>query len=141
MRSAAAARSLTFQFRSFPFPIPSSNPQQGMPHKVYHGRTGVVWNVTKRSLGVEVNKQVGGRIIKKRIHVRVEHVVPSRCKEEFLARRVANDAAKAAAKASGQPAPARKRTVAGPRDGFTLTDVKPQTVTAIPYDIVKDAKI
>ena len=29
-----------------------------MPHKVYHGRTGVVWNVTKRSVGVEVNKQV-----------------------------------------------------------------------------------
>jgi hypothetical protein len=29
-----------------------------MPHKVYHGRTGVVWNVTKRALGVEVNKQV-----------------------------------------------------------------------------------
>ena len=112
-----------------------------MPHKVYHGRTGVVWNVTKRALGVEVNKEVNGRVIKKRIHVRIEHVVPSRCKEEFLARRAANDAAKAAAKASGEPLPARKRTVAGPQDGFTLTDVKPQTVTAIPYDIVKDAKI
>lgn len=31
---------------------------QGMPHKYYHGKTGVVWNVTKRSIGVEVNKQV-----------------------------------------------------------------------------------
>ncbi len=31
---------------------------QGMPHKYYHGKTGVVWNVTKRSVGVEVNKQV-----------------------------------------------------------------------------------
>ena len=31
---------------------------QGMPHKVYHGRTGVIWNVTKRAVGVEVNKQV-----------------------------------------------------------------------------------
>jgi large subunit ribosomal protein L21e len=29
-----------------------------MPHKVYHGRTGIVWNVTKRAVGVEVNKQV-----------------------------------------------------------------------------------
>lgn len=29
-----------------------------MPHKVYHGRTGVIWNVTKRAVGVEVNKQV-----------------------------------------------------------------------------------
>ena len=32
-----------------------------MPHKFYHGRTGVVWNVTKRALGVEVNKEVGDR--------------------------------------------------------------------------------
>jgi large subunit ribosomal protein L21e len=30
----------------------------GMPHKWYHGKTGVIWNVTKRSVGVEVNKQV-----------------------------------------------------------------------------------
>ncbi|KAF8411863.1 hypothetical protein HHK36_004422 [Tetracentron sinense] len=31
---------------------------KGMPHKFYHGRTGKVWNVTKRAIGVEVNKQV-----------------------------------------------------------------------------------
>ena len=31
---------------------------KGMPHKFYHGRTGSVWNVTKRAIGVEVNKQV-----------------------------------------------------------------------------------
>lgn len=31
---------------------------QGMPHKYYHGKTGVVWNVTKRAVGVEINKQV-----------------------------------------------------------------------------------
>lgn len=30
---------------------------KGMPHKFYHGRTGKVWNVTKRAIGVEVNKQ------------------------------------------------------------------------------------
>merc|ERR1712153_278937 len=35
--------------------------QQGMPHKTYHGRTGVVWNVTKRAVGVLVNKQVDGK--------------------------------------------------------------------------------
>ncbi len=78
-----------------------------MPHKVYYGRTGVIWNVTKRAVGVEVNKQVNGRIINKRIHVRVEHVTPSRCKEEFLRRRKENDAAKHAAKeAGGARAPA-----------------------------------
>jgi len=31
---------------------------QGMPHKYYHGKTGVVWNVTKRAVGVEIYKQV-----------------------------------------------------------------------------------
>ena len=31
---------------------------KGMPCKAYHGRTGQVYNVAKRSLGVIVNKQV-----------------------------------------------------------------------------------
>jgi large subunit ribosomal protein L21e len=30
-----------------------------MAFKWYHGKTGVVWNVTKRAVGVEVNKTVG----------------------------------------------------------------------------------
>jgi hypothetical protein len=45
--------------------------------------------------------QVNTRIVKKRIHVRVEHVQPSRCREEFLERRASNDALKSAAKAKG----------------------------------------
>jgi large subunit ribosomal protein L21e len=57
-----------------------------MPFKFYHGRTGRVFNVAKRSLGVEVTKQVRNRVINKRIHVRVEHVIPSRCREDFLKR-------------------------------------------------------
>ncbi len=32
--------------------------QKGMPFKFYHGRTGVIYNVTKRAVGVEVNKLV-----------------------------------------------------------------------------------
>jgi large subunit ribosomal protein L21e len=59
---------------------------KGMPHRFYHGKTGVVWNVTKHAIGVEVSKTVRNRIIKKRIHVRVEHVQPSRCREDFLNR-------------------------------------------------------
>jgi large subunit ribosomal protein L21e len=62
---------------------------KGMPHKQYHGRTGRIWNVTPRAVGVEVNKQVRGYILKKRIHVRVQHIRPSRCNEDFLARRKA----------------------------------------------------
>lgn len=31
---------------------------QGMAFKWYHGKTGIIWNVTKRAVGVEINKQV-----------------------------------------------------------------------------------
>ena len=50
------------------------NPAQvkGMPFKHYHGRTGQVYNVTKRAVGVRVAKQVNGRIINKHLNVRVE---------------------------------------------------------------------
>jgi hypothetical protein len=44
---------------------------------------------------------VNGRIIPKRIHVRIEHVHPSRCKEEFLRRVKANDEFKHEAKLKG----------------------------------------
>mmetsp|Transcript_37501 Transcript_37501/g.83463 ORF Transcript_37501/g.83463 Transcript_37501/m.83463 type:complete len:164 (-) Transcript_37501:507-998(-) len=111
---------------------------KGMPHKWYQGKTGIIWNVTKRAVGVEVNKRVGGRIIRKRIHVRVEHVVPSKCRDEFLKRVASNDAVKHAAKAKGEKAPSTKRVPAGPRPGFLLENVKMETITAIPYDIIKE---
>ena len=50
---------------------------KGMPFKYYHGRTGRVFNVNPRSIGVIVNKLVNGRFMHKRIHVRVEHIRPS----------------------------------------------------------------
>jgi ribosomal protein L21E len=164
----------------------------GMPFKWYHGKTGIIWNVTKRALGVEVNKQVrryhvcialttlpsnaflcklctsdcgaqssnqgtasflnsrnafvskygsvlsvgivlqwgikpawcwtrqdelliehdnmqvNGRIIRKRIHVRVEHIVPSRCREDFLKRRTEHEILKKEAKAKGGAYPKRE---------------------------------
>lgn len=45
--------------------------------------------------------QVNGRIIRKRIHVRIEHVQPSRCREDFLRRRETNDRIKHEAKVKG----------------------------------------
>merc|ERR1712182_34104 len=112
---------------------------KGMPFKFYHGKTGRVWNVTKRALGVEMNKQVGGRIMKKRLHVRIEHVRPSRCREEFLLRREKNDKAKKEAKARGEMIGASlKRQPQGPRPAFTLTNVSIETVAPFPYDIVRE---
>ena len=102
--------------------VTNSAQQKGMPHKFYHGRTGKVWNVTKRAIGVEVNKVHRQRQIVKRIHVRVEHIRPSKCQTGHLLRMKSNDAKKAAAKKSGTPCPASelKRAPAGARAGFTL---------------------
>mmetsp|Transcript_7669 Transcript_7669/g.47354 ORF Transcript_7669/g.47354 Transcript_7669/m.47354 type:complete len:139 (+) Transcript_7669:273-689(+) len=47
-----------------------SNVTQGMPFKYYHGKTGVVWNVTKRAVGVEVNKLVRGMLLRDSIDSR-----------------------------------------------------------------------
>ncbi|KAL3680867.1 hypothetical protein R1sor_023823 [Riccia sorocarpa] len=113
---------------------------KGMPHKFYHGRTGVVWNVTKRAVGVVMNKQVGNRIIRKRLHVRIEHVQPSRCREDFIARRKSNGAVKAEAKAKGEKVNT-KRQPEGPKPGFVLpASAVLETVTPIPYDVVNDLK-
>ncbi|CAF2116059.1 hypothetical protein Bca4012_097018 [Brassica carinata] len=107
--------------------------------RFYHGRTGRVWNVTKRAVGVEVNKHIGNRIIKKRIHVRVEHVQQSRCAEEFKLRKKKNDELKAAAKARGETI-STKRQAKGPKPGFIIEGMTLETVTLIPYDVVNDLK-
>jgi large subunit ribosomal protein L21e len=110
-----------------------------MPHKFYHGKTGIVWNVTKRAVGVELLKQVNGRYIKKRLHVRVEHVKPSNCRSEFLRRCKDNDEKKHAARVAGQPIPSTKRQPKGPRtEGILLENVAMETITAVPYDILKE---
>jgi len=96
--------------------------QKGMPHKTYHGKTGKIWNVNKRAVGVEVNKVHRQRQIVKRIHLRVEHVRPSRSHTGHLDRVKKNEELKAAAKKAGTPCPAEqlKRAPKSARAGFTL---------------------
>lgn len=55
-----------------------------MPHKVYHGKTGVVYNVTRHALGVVVNKRIKNRVLAKKINIRVEHLKHSKSRSEFL---------------------------------------------------------
>lgn len=73
-----------------------------MPQKYYHGKTGRVWNITPRAVGIEVNKRVGGRILGKRIHVRIEHVTQSKSRQDFLDRVKQNDKRRQEAKAKGE---------------------------------------
>merc|ERR1712062_378884 len=58
--------------------------QKGMPHKVYHGKTGRIFNITKHAVGIIVNKRVRGDILPKRINVRIEHIKHSKSRISFL---------------------------------------------------------
>ena len=92
---------------------------KGMPHKGYHGRTGIIFNVTKSAVGVRVNKLVNGRIIEKRIHIRIEHVRKSKCQMEILRRKKENEAAKEEARKTGVKVNL-KRCPKQPKDGYFL---------------------
>lgn len=59
----------------------NSAQQKGLPYKYYHGKTGVVFNITKSAVGVLMQKIVGNRYIEKRLHVRVEHIRHSGCRD------------------------------------------------------------
>eukprot|EP00745_Piridium_sociabile_P005413 TRINITY_DN13312_c0_g1_i1.p1 TRINITY_DN13312_c0_g1~~TRINITY_DN13312_c0_g1_i1.p1 ORF type:complete len:160 (-),score=5.73 TRINITY_DN13312_c0_g1_i1:179-658(-) len=93
-----------------------SSVQKGMPYQYYHGKTGVVFNVTQHSVGVEVKKVVGNREILKRLHVRIEHARKSRCQEDFYRRVKENDAKQHLAKEKGEKAVV-KRFPEGPTAG------------------------
>merc|ERR1711976_271869 len=108
--------------------------QKGMPHKSYHGRTGRVYNVTQHAVGVIVNKRVRGRIIPKRINVRVEHVKHSNCRLDFLNRVEDIERRKKAAKETGERI-VTKRIPEQPRTGHIVRTKlnKPQFLKPIPY--------
>mmetsp|Transcript_5319 Transcript_5319/g.13145 ORF Transcript_5319/g.13145 Transcript_5319/m.13145 type:complete len:196 (+) Transcript_5319:59-646(+) len=115
---------------------------KGMPFKFYHGRTGVVWNVTKRSVGVEVNKIHRQRQIKKRIHVRIEHVRKSNCDVQHHRRCAENDAKKKYARERGEPVDLKsmKRQPEGPRPAQVVKAKRTQVETLTPLPYVFKAK-
>jgi large subunit ribosomal protein L21e len=106
-----------------------------MPHKVYHGKTGVIYNVTKSAVGVIIYKKVRHRYIEKRLNVRVEHVHQSRSREDFIRRVKANAELKKKAKAEGKPVQLKRQPVM-PREARTvsLKDNPPETVTPVAYE-------
>lgn len=53
-------------------------------------KTGIVYNITPRAVGVIIRKPVRNRYIEKRVNVRIEHVRHSKCRVDFLARVKAN---------------------------------------------------
>merc|ERR1712142_788138 len=112
--------------------------QKGMPHKAYHGKTGRVFNVSKRAVGVVVNKRVGGKILPKRICVRVEHVKRSQCRKDFLDRVHANEVKKKEAKTTGKKGAPCKRLPQAPKEAHLVStkDNEPQVLGPIPFEFM-----
>jgi large subunit ribosomal protein L21e len=92
---------------------------KGMPYSFYHGRTGRVFNVNPRAIGVIVNKQVRNRIIQKRIHVRVEHIRQSTSRLAWLKRITQADQRKHEANKAGKRI-STKRLPTQPRDAHVI---------------------
>lgn len=106
-----------------------------MPHKVYHGKTGVVYNVTKSAVGVILYKKVGNQYMEKRVNVRIEHVRKSASRDEFLRRVKTNATRRKEAKTEGKTVLLKRQPVP-PREARTV-DVKgnkPESIAPIAYD-------
>ncbi|CAE7817835.1 RPL21E, partial [Symbiodinium necroappetens] len=114
--------------------------QKGLPYSLYHGRTGIVFNVNRNALGVEITKVVGNRQLRKRLHVRIEHVRKSRCNEAFKKRVKENDRKKQQAKLEGKSIVV-KRQPEGPKPKkmveATPDEIEASRVTAIAHQHVK----
>ena len=66
-----------------------------------YSRTGIIYNVTPRAVGVLINKRVGNRYIQKRVNIRVEHIKHSQGRQVFLDRVKKNEKARIGAKEKG----------------------------------------
>jgi len=107
--------------------------QKGMPYKVYHGKTGVVYNVTRSAVGVIIYKKVGNRYLEKRVNVRVEHINHSRSRDEFLNRVKSNAASRKEAKEKGESVQL-KRLPVGPRKSRVVEFTEVESLAPQPYD-------
>nr|AAX62394.1 ribosomal protein L21 [Lysiphlebus testaceipes] len=110
--------------------------QKGMPYKVYHGKTGRVFNVAPHAVGVIVNKRVRGNILAKRINVRIEHVTHSKCREDFLKRVKQNEKLRKEAKEK-KVAVQLKRQPKQPSKAHIVSGREAPIVLApIPYEFI-----
>ena len=72
-----------------------------------------------------------------RVNLRVEHVSPSKCREEFVARVKKNDELRREAKKNGEKLKL-KREPQGPRPShkINVTENKPEFLTPLPYEFI-----
>ncbi|KAM3136910.1 hypothetical protein pb186bvf_010995 [Paramecium bursaria] len=92
---------------------------KGMPFQLYHGRTARVFNVNPNSIGISLHKQVRGKYVEKRLHVRPEHIRPSSCRAAFVLRVKENDKIKSLANKEKRRVSTKRQPV-GPREAVLV---------------------
>lgn len=109
---------------------------KGMPHKYYHGKTGIVYNVNPRSYGVIFYRRAGGKYIERVMHIRPEHLTISRSTEDMKNRQKKHAAQIKEASKTGLKVRPEKRMPTGPRAAFTISlkDNTPISVSEKPYN-------
>ena len=128
------------QFGELPLPTArlrsAWSPSLTLALTVYHGKTGIVYNVTPRAVGVICYKVVNGRYLEKRVNIRVEHVRHSKCRKEFLDRVKSNAAKKKEAKEKGETVQLKRQPVK-PRESrvVSIKSNVPQTLTVQPCEL------
>lgn len=75
---------------------------RGTPHRIYHGKTGRIYNITPHAAGVIIHKTVRNKVLAKKLNIRVEHLEKSKCKDAFIKRVKANDQIKAKGNMEGR---------------------------------------
>ncbi|XP_058915529.1 large ribosomal subunit protein eL21-like [Kogia breviceps] len=111
--------------------------EKGMPHKCYRGKTGRVYRVTQHAVGITVNKQVKGKILAKRINVRIEHIKHCKSRDSFLKRAKENDQENKEAKEKGTWVQL-KRQPAPPREAHSVrtNGKEPELLEPIPHEFM-----
>ncbi|ELW60003.1 60S ribosomal protein L21 [Tupaia chinensis] len=96
-----------------------------------------VYSVTQHAVGVVVNKQIKGKILAKRINVRIEYIKHSKSRDSFLKHVKENDQKKKEAKEKGtwvqlkhQPAPPREAHF------VRINGKEPELLEPIPYEFM-----
>merc|ERR1712088_564878 len=115
--------------------------KKGVEHLSTYLKTykiGDIVNVSKHAVGVVVNKRVKGKILPKRISVRIEHVKHSQCRKDFLDRVKANEVKKTEAKETGVRGAPCKRFAAQPKEAHVVStkDNEPVLLGPVPYEFI-----
>ena len=104
-------------------------------HDGAQGKTGVIYNVSKSAVGIIVFKKVKHRYIEKRLNIRIEHISPSRSRDDFLRRVKENARLRKEAQAEGKTV-LLKRLPTGPREAHTISlkENVPETIAPLAYE-------